>query len=90
MLRVVHGPQMAKKISLWISTLFHPVIKSPLAVSPRGASEFVFPNIVSWTNMDQESDTLVNTLPDLGRRPERKESLGAGVVIRERLIRDLE
>jgi len=32
----------------------------------------------------------VNTSRDLGRRPERKESLGAGVVVRERLIRDLE
>lgn len=90
MLRVVHGPQMAKKISLWISTLFHPVMKSPLAVSPKGVSEFMFSNSVSWTSVDQESDTLVNTSPDLGRRPERKESLGAGVVIRERLIRDLE
>jgi hypothetical protein len=65
-------------------------MKSPLTVSPKGISEFMFPNSVSWSRRDQESDTLVNTSPDLGRRSERKESLGAGVVIRERLIRDLE
>ena len=81
---------MAKKMSLWISTLFHPIMKSPLAVSPTSVNEFMFPNSMSWTSKDQESETLVNTSPDLGRRPERKESLGAGVVIRERLIRDLE
>lgn len=52
-------------------------------------NEFAFPKAVSWTMRDQEEDTLVTTSPDLGRRPDRKESIGGGVIVRERLIRDL-
>jgi len=49
-------------------------------------SEFTIP----WTISDQEAGTLVNTSPDLGRTPGRKESLGSAAIVHEQLIRDLE
>lgn len=94
-LTVVHGPQMAKKVSLWISTLFHPITKSPtLEKSEDQAteieSEFGTAQSLPWTIADQETDTLVQTSPDMERRSERKESIGGGIIVREQLIRDLE
>ena len=81
---------MAKKISLWISALYHPIPRSPsLAQSPMETAP-ANSRSTPWTVMDQNADTLVNTSPDIGRRPERKESLGGGVIVREQLIRDLE
>jgi len=92
---IVHGPRMAKKVSLWISTLFHPITKSPtLEKSEDQAtemeSEFGSAQSLPWTIADQETDTLVHTSPDMERRPERKESVGGGIIVREQLIRDLE
>jgi hypothetical protein len=87
---------MAKKISLWISTLFHPITASPAMDKPvfnsslETVDELNVVRSVPWTISDQDTDTLVNSSPDLGRRPERKESLGGGIVVREQLIRDLE
>jgi hypothetical protein len=86
---------MAKKISLWISTLFTPVTKSPLLDKSEDQateveSEFGSSRSLPWTVSDQETDTLVNTSPDMERRPARKESVGGGIIVREQLIRDLE
>ena len=92
---VVHGPQMAKKISLWLSTLLTPITKSPLLEKSEDQateleSEFGTARSLPWTILDQDMDTLVNTSPDMERRPERKESIGGGIIVREQLIRDLE
>ena len=89
---IVHGPQMARKISLWISTLFTPITKSPLlsqGVSERsdGASTNVS---IPWSTLDQNADTLVTTSPQQEHTTERKKSLGSGAVVRELLIKDLE
>jgi hypothetical protein len=83
---------MARKISLWISTLYTPITKSPSL--PQGPSD-VNGDVgsigqIPWTLSDENADTLVTTSPQIDRRPERKESLGAGAVVRELLIKDLE
>lgn len=95
LLIVVHGPQMAKKISLWISTLFHPITNPPsIGKMEDQSSEKADASTVSWplpwTPSEQESDAFVRTSPDIARIPERKQSLGGGIIIREQLIRDLE
>ena len=87
---VVHGPQMAKKVSLWISSLFHPTIHSP-SIGPSEVTAMEKAALgVPWMISDQEEPTLVNTSPDLGRRSERKGSLGAAAIVHEQLIKDLE
>jgi len=82
---------MAKKISLWISSLFHPITKSPTIEQSEGqAMERISEFGIPWSISDQEEGTLVNASPDLGRTPGRKESLGAAAIVHEQLIRDLE
>jgi pimeloyl-ACP methyl ester carboxylesterase len=93
----VHGPQMAKKIALWISTLYHPVPKSSAlskmdddSVTEKDDDKSEYSSMFPWTWSEQDADTLVNTSPDIGRSPHRKDSIGGGVIIRKQLIRDLE
>ena len=89
---------MAKKISLWISALFHPVSQSPLSRSPSDektlVEEFGFDEFsassIPWTIGNQQTETLVQASPDIRPRLPRKESIGDGVIVREQLIRDLE
>lgn len=83
---------MAKKIALWISTLFHPIIRSPsIRRTEDGSTDerdvFKFSKSFEWGSTEQGGDTLDNTLPDIARR---KESIGGGIIVREQLIRDLE
>ena len=94
---------MAKKIALWISTLFHPVAKS-LAIPKSPFSgitkveEWIekdddksdYSSAFPWTWSEQEAKTLVSTSPDITRHHPRKESIGGGVIMRETLIKDLE
>jgi Lipid-droplet associated hydrolase len=91
----VHGPQMAKKIALWISAVHHPVSRSPLLsrkddISEMDDEQSEYSSTFPWTWSEQDAETLVNTSPDLGRSPARKESLGGGVIARQTLIKDLE
>jgi hypothetical protein len=86
---------MAKKIALWISTLFHPIIRSPSirrtedeSTDKRDIFQFSKPFEVGTT--EQGRDTLDNKLPDISRTSSRKESIGGGIIVREQLIRDLE
>ena len=86
---------MAKKISLWISTLFTPVTKFPRVQksddeATETESEFGVAQSLLWTILDQDTDALVNTSPIVARKPERTESIGGGIIVREQLIRDLE
>jgi len=94
---------MAKKIALWISTLYHPVAKSlTIPKSPSSVTTKVeewiekdddksqYTSIFPWTWSEQEAETLVSTSPDITRHHPRKESIGGGVIIRETLIKDLE
>ena len=92
LLKLVHGPQMAKKIALWISILFHPITRSPsIGKSERKKSVTADAYGFRWSSSsEQESNTLVNVSPDIGKVPARKQSLGGGVIVREQLIRDLE
>lgn len=84
---------MATKIALWISTLFHPITPSIGKLEDQPAEKGDGSTVswsLPWTSSEKESDTLVNTSPDIGRMPHRKESLGGGIIVREQLIRDLE
>jgi hypothetical protein len=81
---------MATKISLWISSLFHPITSPTIEQSESQAMESISEFTIPWTISDQEAGTLVNTSPDLGRTPGRKESLGSAAIVHEQLIRDLE
>ena len=90
----VHGPPMAKKIGLWISTLFHPISKSQYIerwhdhwTEERDAPEF---SGAVGRETEQEADPLVNLSPDIGQISGRKQSIGGGIIVREQLIRDLE
>jgi hypothetical protein len=89
---VVHGPQMAKKIALWILTLYNPISKSPPIgkVDSDKVKEVPFSGFFRWTSPEQEADKLVNTSPDIGRFPQRNENLGGSIFVREQLIKDLE
>ena len=81
---------MAKKISLWISTILYPITKSPILDSrPKdpGSSDAIVP----WPITDRNAETVTVNSPELDRKSEyRKESIGSGAVVRERLIKDLE
>ena len=86
---------MAKKIALWISTLFHPITRSPSIVRTEDPSTEKrdgpqFSKSYEWETTEQVGDTLDNTSPDIVRSSSRKEGIGGGIVVREQLIRDLE
>ena len=86
---------MAKKIALWISTLFHPIMKSPSIARTEDASAekrdvLQFSKSFERETTEQIRDTLDTTSPDIGRTSSRKESIGGGIIVREQLIRDLE
>ena len=83
---------MAKKISLWISTLFTPITKPPSRdrFTEEDEDEILSSFSIPWSTSDETASTLVSTSPQLDRKMERKESIGAGVVVRELLIKDLE
>jgi hypothetical protein len=72
--------------------LFTPITKSPFLEQKMDEEneESVLRFSIPWTSSDENADTLVATSPHIDRRSERKESLGAGVVVREMLIKDLE
>ena len=86
---------MAKKIALWISTLFHPITKSPSIrrtedeSTEKGAVP-QFSKSFEWGTKEQDEDPFVTTSPDIGHTSNRKESIGGGIIVREQLIRDLE
>lgn len=91
----MHGPQMAKKMSLWISTLFHPITMSPAIEKldnqwGEKMPDSPAPHSIPWAVLGEGVNASVNTAPDIERKSQRKESLGGGVTIREQLIRDLE
>jgi pimeloyl-ACP methyl ester carboxylesterase len=81
---VVHGPQMARKISPWIASFSYSTTWSPRQHSPQ---------LVDWSLLDQDAETVTANSPEGDRKNTvgiRKTSIGDGVEERARLIRDLE